>query len=159
FLTTEQMICLPSHLRGQVERLASEIAEKPLTLEEFVSEIPTSRFLLFLHRPTPSSPKKIIGMLKIYLLNDSPASLERVLSKSTEIKKDNPIYISSVIVDQRYRGKGFGQKMFGILFEMLKKDALLEVRKNNNLALKLYRQLGFTVIGEDDQTYLLRKFI
>lgn len=160
-LNSEEIACLPDDFKAQTEKLMSEIHGRVRTINDHVSELPHSRILLLLNS-TETSPRKkrVIGMLKIFLLSESPATRERVLGKVKPIIiADNPIYISSVIIDQRYRGQGFGEKMFNILDRILKKDVILEVKKINDPAIKLYRKLNFKIIGQNKEEYLMKRFI
>jgi GNAT superfamily N-acetyltransferase len=159
FLTADQVLCLPEDLKKQTEKLMSEIRETPCTIDEHVLELPNSRMLLLLHQPDGSRKKIVIGILKIFLLSESPATRDRVLEKINPSLMDNPIYISSVIVDARYRGQGYGAQLLNILFRMIKKDSILEVKKINTPAVKLYRNSGFKIIGQDSETYLMRRFL
>lgn len=160
FLNTQQVLCLPLDLKLQTEKLLSEIKEMPCTIDDYVTELPNSRILLLLNPVSENTRrKKVIGLLKIFLLSESLPTRDRVLSKvKPAIVADNPIYISSVIIDQRYRGQGFGGKMFDILSRLLKKDVILEVKKINDPAIKLYRKLNFKIIGQNKDEYLMKKF-
>ncbi len=57
-------------------------------------------------------------------------------------------------VDEHYRGKGFGEVLFGYAVESLKKDGAkiikVSVREENERAQKLYRKFGFKIESKDD---------
>ena len=75
------------------------------------------------------------------------------------VRKDsgNDGFIYNLIVQPKYRGKGFGK--------MLTDDAVkkfggidLTVKKNNYPAIKLYSNYGFTVVGDgnDESEYYMK---
>lgn len=59
-------------------------------------------------------------------------------------------FISLVLIDKLYRGKGISKKIFAQLFTLLKekkfKSCSLEVRRDNLNALNLYKSLGFEIV-------------
>ena len=65
--------------------------------------------------------------------------------------------IINVCVDEAYRRRGVGQALIGQLLAYLKERGvervLLEVRKSNLPAIKLYEKLGFTLSGERKKYY------
>lgn len=64
-------------------------------------------------------------------------------------------FISLVLIDKLYRGKGISKKIFSQLFTLLKekefKSCALEVRRDNVSALNLYKSLGFKSVESTDQ--------
>ncbi|WP_180134910.1 GNAT family N-acetyltransferase [Acinetobacter sp. YH12070] len=63
-------------------------------------------------------------------------------------------FISLVLIDKLYRGKGISKKIFSQLFTLLKekdfKSCSLEVRRDNVNALNLYKSLGFKSVESTD---------
>ena len=63
-------------------------------------------------------------------------------------------FISLVLIDKLYRGKGISKKIFSQLFTLLKekdfKSCSLEVRRDNVNALNLYKSLGFKSVEPTD---------
>ena len=63
-------------------------------------------------------------------------------------------FISLVLIDKLYRGKGISKKIFSQLFALLKekdfKSCSLEVRRENVNALNLYKSLGFKSVESTD---------
>lgn len=61
-------------------------------------------------------------------------------------------YISNVAVYPRYRGKGIGKKLMSIAEEEAKmadkKRMVLDVEKDNTVAIGLYKKLGYKIIKE-----------
>lgn len=162
-LDTEQAACLPDNYRRQTEKLMMEMSQNTLTMDDFVNGNPDAKLLLIFGAVSQgkTSTKKVIGMLKFYPLYSAPHILEHILEKvNPSIIAGNPFYVSSLIIDQRYRGRGFGGKMLEILFEELKhKKVLLEVKKINDPAVKLYRKMGFNIVGQNKDEYLMKKFL
>lgn len=159
-LNTKELLCLPNEYKKQTEKLMSEINENTSTINDIASEIPNAKILLLLYPSNKNQKKYVIGMLNILLLYESKSTLKRVLEKvNSQIVPNNSIYISSVIIDKNYRGQGFGKKLFEILFQIIKKDLILEVKKNNDTAINLYHKMNFNIIGQDKNIYLMKKNI
>lgn len=63
-------------------------------------------------------------------------------------------FITLVLVDKVYRGKGISRKMFSLLFNFLQKKDFnscgLEVKQDNINALNLYKSLGFKSVKLTD---------
>ena len=55
--------------------------------------------------------------------------------------------IIKVGVDDEYRGRGLGKLLIEKAFETIKVDLMLEVRENNESAIRLYKKIGFKKIG------------
>lgn len=70
------------------------------------------------------------------------------------------LYIPLVWVDMDFRGFGIAKEMFGGLIQFGKNEGLsnldLEVLKDNNPAKSLYDSLGFSILEERPQKYLMR---
>lgn len=61
---------------------------------------------------------------------------------------------------REYRGQGTGTALLHTLLERLKEDGVNNVMlsaKRKNRAVDLYRKLGFTIIREDKDTYIMEK--
>jgi ribosomal-protein-alanine N-acetyltransferase len=62
-----------------------------------------------------------------------------------------------IVVLKNFRSRGFGKKIMLKSIEILKnkniKTIILEVRKNNDIALKLYEKVGFIKIHERQKYY------
>lgn len=149
-LNTDQILCLPSDYKKQVENLLGELSGSSYCIAD-VTKNKDSKLLVLIE------DKKIIGMLMYYPVQTISEIYNQVLEKHKIT--DNPVYISSVIIDKRYRGQGFGKKIFNILFKLYKNDTILEVKKINTNAINLYRKLNYKIIGQNKTEYLLRKFI
>lgn len=77
---------------------------------------------------------------------------EKVVALGTVAIKDGWGYISNVVVDQRYRRRGFGSQVIRELakwaYEHDTKYIFLQVKKTNKAGLKLYEHLGFSTLSE-----------
>jgi ribosomal-protein-alanine N-acetyltransferase len=66
-------------------------------------------------------------------------------------------YLANIAVDPIFRGKGMGRRMLEETLELLGKsnvlDVVLEVRMDNEVALGLYRSLGFRIMGRRPKHY------
>jgi ribosomal-protein-alanine N-acetyltransferase len=65
--------------------------------------------------------------------------------------------ITNVALHPDYRGQGTGKEILAYLIELAKQlgasKMTLEVRKSNQIAQRIYRNLGFTVIGTRKNYY------
>ncbi|MEH2231801.1 MAG: GNAT family N-acetyltransferase [Nostoc sp.] len=78
--------------------------------------------------------------------------------QESRIKLRHKAYISSMYVQQEYRGKGIGKLLLNELIERAKtiKDIeilLLDIVKSNFLAKPLYLSLGFQIYGTEKRAY------
>jgi ribosomal protein S18 acetylase RimI-like enzyme len=80
---------------------------------------------------------------------------------------DKGYYIESFCVEKNMRRKGIGKMLINSLFEGMGKKhekVYLDVSILNTRAIKLYKNLGFEIVGKkmltpDLSTYLMRKLI
>lgn len=88
---------------------------------------------------------KIIGACWVRIMNDYG-----------HIADDTPSLAISVL--EEYRGKGIGTKLMESILKLLKekgyKQVSLAVQKDN-YALKMYKQVGFDIIDENEQEYIM----
>lgn len=99
----------------------------------------------------PSQLKGIIKNKNIYLL----AAIEdnKIIGTATLAKVDQITgregYVESVVVDEKYRGKGFGKKLMMYLISLaknLKIDYLtLTSNPKRKIANKMYKNIGFSI--------------
>lgn len=82
----------------------------------------------------------------------------RIMNDYGHIDDDTPSFAISLYSE--YRNKGIGtammSRMLGILSECGYEKASLAVQKAN-YAVKMYKKLGFEVIGENDEEYIMVK--
>jgi|ERR1700678_1477667 len=133
---------LSNCLQIQIVKLLTELKQSPINANELYNQ--SKLFILF----SNVKQKKIIGIAKIGMANQMPR-----LSKI--INDKDLVYISSVIINKRYRNKKFGIKMFNILIRLITNSAILEVNKKNIPAIKLYHHMGFKIINETTYNYLM----
>lgn len=72
---------------------------------------------------------------------------------------DNKWWLSGG-VRTNWRGVGYGRLLFVELTKRvhaMRRDAWLEVRKDNERAIRLYQLLGFSYANEDEHVYTMRK--
>lgn len=99
----------------------------------------------------PSQLKGIIKNKNIYLL----AAIEdnKIIGTATLAKVDQITgkegYVESVVVDEKYRGRGFGKKLMMYLISLaknLKIDYLtLTSNPKRKIANKMYKNIGFSI--------------
>ncbi|MBN3893563.1 MAG: GNAT family N-acetyltransferase [Nostoc sp. JL31] len=78
--------------------------------------------------------------------------------QESRIKLRHKAYISSMYVQQEYRGKGVGKLLLNELIERAKtikyvEILLLDIVKSNFLAKPLYLSLGFQIYGTEKRAY------
>ncbi|MDZ8260556.1 GNAT family N-acetyltransferase [Nostoc sp. ChiQUE01b] len=78
--------------------------------------------------------------------------------QESRIKLRHKAYISSMYVQQEYRGKGIGKILLNELIERAKtinavEILLLDIVKTNVLAKALYLSLGFQIYGTEKKAY------
>jgi len=60
-------------------------------------------------------------------------------------------HILSIAVLPEYRGQGIGSELLKYLIDLVKmkkiSSIILEVKKNNNIAINVYKKFGFKIIG------------
>ena len=70
----------------------------------------------------------------------------------------NYYMIWNVKINEKYRNKGFGTKMFvEIIQKFNDKPLRLYVYKDNLIAIHLYYKMGFVIIEEDDEKYKMER--
>ncbi len=75
--------------------------------------------------------------------------------------------IIDVIIDEKYRHKGYGKKLvsevIGLASDNNCNNITLEVNESNKAAIKLYKNMGFEIVGvrkkyyKDNDGYLMKK--
>ena len=80
----------------------------------------------------------------------------RIMNDYGHLDDETPSF--AIALYPEYRGRGIGtelmKNMIGLLKEAGYQKASLSVQKEN-YAVKMYRNLGFTIIGENDEEYLM----
>ena len=92
------------------------------------------------------------GAAKRERLDDRlPAELRYILEPFRSLPLPDSWYLSSLAVDQAYRGRGIGTRLLRSAAEQAKAEGYetitLHVFEENSVARNLYRKAGFTVIG------------
>ncbi|MEH1809513.1 GNAT family N-acetyltransferase [Nostoc sp.] len=111
------------------------------TIEQFRARIPVDNNNFFLGC---FEDKNLVGIV--------------AFQQESRIKLRRKAYISSMYVQQEYRGKGVGKLLLNELIERAKtiKDVeilLIDIVKSNFLAKPLYLSLGFQIYGTDKRAY------
>ena len=80
----------------------------------------------------------------------------RIMNDYGHIDDNTPSFAISLY--EEYRGKGIGTKLMETMLKLLKdkgyKKASLAVQKNN-YALKMYKKVGFKIVDENEQEYIM----
>ncbi len=84
------------------------------------------------------------------------AAWSRIMNDYGHVDEQTPSL--AIALYEEYRGKGIGTRLMRKLLELLKekgfKQASLSVQKEN-YAVKLYRKLGFDVVRETDEEFIM----
>lgn len=83
-------------------------------------------------------------------VNDFPVGLLQIVyEKSKKLK--HVAYISQFYISKEYRGRGIGKKLLEKAINIIKEKNIRVIRigvyEKQESAIKLYRKLGFTIIG------------
>lgn len=80
----------------------------------------------------------------------------RIMDDYGHIDNETPSFAISLL--EEYRGQGIGTELMRSMLELLKskgyKRASLAVQKAN-YAVKMYKKVGFEVVGENEQEYIM----
>ena len=142
--------------------------ECPL-LEDFLYEA------IFIPKGAEKPPREIIGQdeLQVYIKDfgkqkdDHCLAAEcdgrivgacwvRIMNDYGHIDDDTPSFAISLY--EEYRGRGIGTELMRSMLELLRtkgyKRASLAVQKDN-YAVKMYKKVGFEIVGENEQEYIM----
>ncbi len=157
YLTMNETKLMSNKLLDKVDNLIRYMDYKP---DIFWNEMPTSKVLIIMD----DEHKGPIGFLKTLRTDTCQIILERVMKKASFVDDlRDTIYISSVFIHPEHRGNGYGEKMLNLIVKLIKNDnaakkicrIILEVKKFNKPAYKLYEKIGFKIIGKDKEAYLM----
>ncbi|EEG78657.1 GNAT family N-acetyltransferase [Dethiobacter alkaliphilus] len=96
-----------------------------------------------------------LDYIKAFSLVKLLQTVPRLPAMSKIITKDVPAgnyYINSFSVDENYRGEGLGSQILQVILAK-HPTVCLDVNINNHRAMKLYKNFGFKVAGENITTY------
>lgn len=92
---------------------------------------------------------KIVGAVWVRILSDDIKGYGNIDDETPEF---------AISLYKQYRNHGIGTKLMSVMIEYLRnngyKQTSLNVKKEN-YAVRLYKKMGFEVIGEDSEDYLM----
>ncbi len=139
----ENFLYEASFIPDGVEPPPKSIVNRP-ELQVYISEFGTSKHDISLVADVNG---QIVGAVWVRIMNDYG-----------HIDDETPSFAISVY--KEYRGKGIGtalmKEMLAILKERGYEQASLSVQKAN-FAVKMYRKLGFQIVGENEEEFLMLK--
>ncbi len=93
-----------------------------------------------------------LGRAQVFLIENDSGVIGNV---SYQHKEHDHVYISGLVVDPRFQGKGIGRQVLTQLLERLKdvKRIDLVTHPDNQAALQLYQSLGFVVESRKENYY------
>lgn len=99
--------------------------------------------------------KKSDGNWMIFALNEDQLVGMLGAFQTDEDRKNNSAQIIAVYVNDAFRGKGIAKMLMQTQFEILKKQhvqkALLYVNPLQDAAFQFYKNLGFTIISQENK--------
>ena len=88
-----------------------------------------------------------LGIVRMYIMEK--LLINRLLTKDVE---EYELYVSNISVDKKSRGKGVGKFLIKNIIEKAQskgcKSIVLDVSKENEIALSLYKKFGFKIVKE-----------
>jgi ribosomal protein S18 acetylase RimI-like enzyme len=88
-----------------------------------------------------------LGLIRIVFFEKT--LINKILTKDLDEKE---LYIGNICVDKKFRGKGVGKFLIENIFNYAKeskcKRIILDVSKENKIAQKLYKKMGFKITKE-----------
>lgn len=93
-----------------------------------------------------------LGKSQVFLIENESGVIGSV---SYEQREDNHVYISGLVIDPRFQGKGIGRQVLVNVLERLKnaKEIDLVTHPDNQAALQLYLSLGFVIESRKENYY------
>lgn len=75
-----------------------------------------------------------------------------------DFDKEHNSYLVSIALDTEYQGKGLGHKLLSQALQQLDvpQEILAEVRKGNEISVKLFEKNNFQIYKEDKNTFYLK---
>ena len=126
FLSTECIV---------TEKVTDEWLETYFALEKYTS------------KSTCETVAKIRRMIQVETLYCIIKEDGKNIACASAVIENGYVYIANVIVDEMYRGKGYGRKLCETLLDQAKKkggySAYLQVIQSNKVAVNLYEKLGY----------------
>jgi len=94
---------------------------------------------------------KAFSILKILILAIKLPILNRLLTSKVE---NDEYYLSNLVVDSKFRGKGIGSILLGHAMENAKKEGcisvILDVDMTSKKAISFYRRIGFKIVDKNE---------
>ncbi len=123
---------------SEVAQIEKECFSKPWSEKAILGSVSSGDSYFVVAEKNHNSERKIAGYAGVYI----------AISEA---------YIYNIAVRRECRGKGIGENLAKELIEYCAKKYLefisLEVRISNNVAINLYKKLGFEILGERKDFY------
>lgn len=128
----------------QIDTLFSQLRGAPTKFKNIVKE-PYGNFKLIIILDAGA----VVGIARVGKMN---AKLYDEISHSYTFNTKLPrpaYYVCSVIVNSKYRGRGYGKKLLDTVDTLYKKDKVLETSLDNYTAIALYLKQGYRIVNID----------
>ncbi|MCK4433659.1 MAG: GNAT family N-acetyltransferase [Methanomicrobia archaeon] len=94
---------------------------------------------------------KAFNVLKILILTIKLPILNRLLTSKLE---NDEYYLSNLVVDSKFRGRGIGSILLDHAIENAKKEectsVILDADMNNKKIISFYKRIGFKIVGKNE---------
>ena len=94
---------------------------------------------------------KAFNILKILILTIKLPILNRLLTSKLE---NDEYYLSNLVVDSKFRGRGIGSILLDHAIENAKKEectsVILDADMNNKKIISFYKRIGFKIVGKNE---------
>lgn len=123
---------------NQIVEIVSEFRKKPINIGQYIKEVPNDATYLLL-----VLNNKVIGFLRYY-----PNNLSYMKKYKIDNKYKNYFSVASVIISEKYRGKGYGKILMKKLIKNTTgKKLMLDTYLSWIPAIRLYLSVGFRIIN------------
>lgn len=129
-------------------------------ISEILERLSNQFYLPFLRNKDKTTySKKLSIHAKFALFQDQSNTIQGIIAYY--FSSDNTeVFIPLVWIDKQYSGMGIATKMFQLLHSILisKKitNSRLEVRKNNIRAISLYQKVGYIIVAETEERFIMK---
>lgn len=133
---------------------------QPKEISEILERLSDQFYQPFLRNKDKATySKKLSAHAKFALFRDKLNTIKGIIAYYFS-SDNNEVFIPLVWVDNQFSGMGIATKMFQILHTALINRKIisskLEVRKTNLKAISLYQKVGYNIIDETEERFIMK---